>query len=412
MKCNLLHLLALLILLPEAGHAQQALSSIWPPPGAQASSTPAKAAIDKTALADLEMLVQEAKTRYHIPSMVVGLLDGGKVVLEKPYGTDPLYTFAKNGRSNVYILGSVSQVYTGYALLLLVQQGRVKLTSPVSQYLPSMPAAWRSITVEQLLAHATGIPEFPKEAGSFTAAVEAVSSTPLRFAPGRARYLNYSDYDILGQVIEKVSGRPYLKFMQDAVFSRMKLSMTGDAATLLAFRLVAPEDVRTTGVANLTRDSFGVAAGTNSGRRTDSDAKWETLRLMTRGIPEYAIPSKGLVADASDLLKFASAIASGGLPGITLPDYLKTAPGWNVCRSGDEILLKAHGMTGSGFAAVVDVIPGRKSALVILYKLEPGSEVTDLHQENDDILDQVLAFPVSDMKCNLDPTETEEPGNP
>jgi hypothetical protein len=163
-------------------------------------------------------------------------------------------------------------------------------------------------------------------------------------------------------------------------------------------------------VANLTRSSGEVAAGTASGRRTDSDAQRETLRIMTGGLPDYSIPSKGLVGTVGDLLKLASILGSGSLPGIaSTPLYMKVAPGWNVCRAGDELLLKAHGMTSSGFAAVVDIIPGRKSGLVILYKLEPGSDVTDLRQENEDILDQILAFPVADMKCNLDPTETEDP---
>jgi CubicO group peptidase (beta-lactamase class C family) len=357
---------------------------------------------------DLDSAIRELMARHRIPSLTVGLLDNGKVTLQKAYGHDPLYTFGQNNSSNPYLLGAVSQVLTGYGILLLKGEGRLSLSDPVSKFLPNLPEAWRSITIEELLAHRSGLPDFPPDAKSFSAAVEATAGKPVRFAPGGGRFSAYSDYDILGQVIERLTGRSYFKFMEAEVFKRLKLSLTGDP-TLLLFRYAPPEDVRTTGEANLTRNMGQVASNTLSGRRTDSDARVDMIRLMTRGIPEYSIPSKGLVGNAGDMLKIAAAIGSGSLPGI--PDgrgYLQLAPGWLACHAGNEVLLTAHGMAGGGFLAVVDVIPTQKTGLVLLGKLEPGSEIFDLREENEEILDKVLAFPVSEMTCAGQPTSDED----
>ena len=356
---------------------------------------------------DLDLTIQDLITRYHIPSLTVGLLDNGKIALVKAYGHDPLYTYGQNNSSNPYLLGAVSQVFTGYAILVLQARGRLSLNDPLSKYLPGAPQAWRSVTIEQLLTHQSGLPEFPTDAKSFSGALLEAAAKPMRFPPGKARFNSYSDFDILGNIIEVVTGQSFFKFLDSSVSKNLKLSVTGDPL-LLTFRYAQPEDLRTTGVPNLTRDTTGVAAGTLSGRRSDSDARLDTVRLMTRGIPDYSIPSKGIVSNSRDLLRLASVISSGSLPGI--PDdrgYMKLAPGWLECRSGDEVLLTAHGISGGGFLAIFDVIPAEKTGLVLLAKLEPGSEIFDLSAENQEILDKVLAFPVADMTCSGQPASDD-----
>jgi CubicO group peptidase (beta-lactamase class C family) len=359
---------------------------------------------EKTIQEEVERIIQGAMSSHRIPSFVVGVLFDGAVLMEKAYGTDPIYTFGGNNVSNPYALATVSELFTGYGTLILAEQGRLSLDDPVSKYIPDVPKSWRSITILQFLTHQSGIPELPRDAKSFAAALESAEKTPLRFAPGTNRLANSFDFDVLGQIIEKAAHRHFLDFVTNSVFKPLKMNTSGDL-TRISFRYSPPQDVRVTGTPNLTRSTGQVAASTGSGRRSDAELKPEILKYVSRGIPEHSLPSRGLVANADDLLKFSSAVNSGSLPGVPAsPAYLTVAPGWTVCRLGEETMMMANGMTVSGFGSVVTVFPREKAALVLLWKLDGNSEVSSLAGERQEILEKVMGMPGGNWDCSVKPS--------
>ncbi|HMD32167.1 MAG TPA: serine hydrolase domain-containing protein [Candidatus Acidoferrales bacterium] len=358
---------------------------------------------------DVDGIVKEAVTSHKIPSLVVQVTQNGKNVFQKAYGRDPFYPFAENTTSSTYALGPMSQVLTGAGILYLEEQGKLGLEDPVSKYLPGVPETWQAITLKQFLTHRSGIPALPKDARTFAAALEAVGKLPLRFRPGSQQGENSADYDVLGQVIEKVTGQPYLTFMDKIVFKQMKFAVTGDLSKLM-FRFVKPQDFtfETTHSTQGDMTANGTANATSLTRGNDPTVKGNMLDLLYRGIPDYSIPSKGLASNLQDIARISSAtFDSGGFQPFSDPNYLILAPGWKSCSTGKDTMLTASGMVSAGFGINVTVLPNRKVALVLLWKMEKGSDVTMLHDESQEILETALSIPVSTWVCTGE--DEEEP---
>jgi D-alanyl-D-alanine carboxypeptidase len=131
----------------------------------------------------------------------------------------------------IYKIGSVSKQFIATAIMLLVQDGRLKVDDPVSRYLEGTPPAWQPITIRHLLTHTGGIvresPAFdPNKDKSDTELVRAAYAEPLRFPPGsKWEYCNVG-YFALAEIITKVSGQPWPRFMQERVFKPAGMTAT------------------------------------------------------------------------------------------------------------------------------------------------------------------------------------------
>lgn len=116
------------------------------------------------------------------------------------------------------------------AMLQLTESGKIDLDAPVGRYLPE----WRGgdkdrVTVRQLLSHSSGLPAWRplyKEAETPSDALALIYATPLDTVPG-ARMV-YSDLGVilLGQVVERVSGEPFAKYVTSHVFGPLGMQET------------------------------------------------------------------------------------------------------------------------------------------------------------------------------------------
>ena len=136
-------------------------------------------------------------------------------------------------------LASVSKAFNGAAVLAAVSQGRLGLDDTVASRLPGLPAAWGRVTVAQLLAHTSGIPDFSKSP-EFQNAVRAspqsppppssllssVAAQPLSFDPGSRYEYSNSDNVVAALIVEAVDGRPYASVLGARVFQPLGLPAT------------------------------------------------------------------------------------------------------------------------------------------------------------------------------------------
>ncbi|MGH9714303.1 MAG: glycoside hydrolase family 3 N-terminal domain-containing protein [Candidatus Acidiferrales bacterium] len=139
--------------------------------------------------------------------------------------------------NTIYDLASLTKpVVTTTATMILVQQKRLDLDAPVTQYLPEFAAAaksdpdlgWRArITVHMLLLHDSGLPahrEFYKEAKGHDAILARVMAEPLLHEPGKQ--VEYSDvgFILLGEIIERVSGKTLDRYARQNIFAPLGLN--------------------------------------------------------------------------------------------------------------------------------------------------------------------------------------------
>jgi len=237
----------------------------------------------------------------------------------------------------LYDLASLTKVVaTTTAIMVLYDQGRIQLDAPAARYLPRWAIGRHAdVTVRDLLTHRSGLPpgrDLRRAARSPAGARRAVLATPLDFPPG-THYV-YSDLgaDILGFIVEAVSGEPLDRFVDTHVFRRLGMRST-------RFRPPPSWDAR------LARTEAPL------GRVHDGNA------AALGGVAGHA----GLFATVADLSIFARMMLGGGaIHGVrivgdsTVALFTRRAAGhralgWDTCGGascGQQMGETAYGHTG------------------------------------------------------------------
>jgi D-alanyl-D-alanine carboxypeptidase len=160
---------------------------------------------------------------FALPGVSLVILEDGKIIKTGAYGVADVARGTPVAPETVFKIGSVSKQFIATGIMLLAQDGRLKVDDPISKYLDGTPPAWQPITIRHLLTHTGGIvresPAFdPMKAQSDAALIKAAYPEPLRFAPGtKWEYCNVG-YFALAEIITRVSGRPWQQFMSERVF--------------------------------------------------------------------------------------------------------------------------------------------------------------------------------------------------
>jgi CubicO group peptidase (beta-lactamase class C family) len=167
----------------------------------------------------------------------VGAVGFADIAARKPMRPDSMFWIA-----------SMTKPITAAGVMILVDEGKIKLDDPVEKYLPEfhgqMVAAAKGdaqakpqppvhpITVRECLSHTSGLPFMPPKAGnkvdliSLKETVLAAASGPLNFQPGSKYDYSNAGIDTAGRIIEVVSGMPYDQFMQKRLFDPLGMKDT------------------------------------------------------------------------------------------------------------------------------------------------------------------------------------------
>jgi len=161
----------------------------------------------------------------------------GKVYFQKAYGKASLELNVPNNINTKYSIASLTKSFTALAIMQLVEKEKLKLTDPFSLYVSNCPDAWKTITIQQLLTHTSGIMNFSRlpdwdeyhKKQSYTSKelVNLVREMPLKFSPGEKYNYSNTGYVLLGLVIEKVSGLSYADFLRQNILEIIGAKNTG-----------------------------------------------------------------------------------------------------------------------------------------------------------------------------------------
>lgn len=193
-----------------------------------------------TASDDIDAFVQEQMERLDIPGAALAIVRGDEIVHLEGYGV------ASDAGEPVtpqmpFLLASLSKSMTAVAVMQLVEAGQVELDAPIQEYLPwFMPET--PITVRQLLNQTSGLDEGrgyernldPDGEDALETSIRRLAATELNHPPGAAFEYSNSNYDVLGLLIETVSGQSYGTYMKEHVFE--PLAMTNTFSSLEAAR--------------------------------------------------------------------------------------------------------------------------------------------------------------------------------
>jgi CubicO group peptidase (beta-lactamase class C family) len=118
-------------------------------------------------------------------------------------------------------VGSLTKPFTAAAVVLLSQQGRLRLDDPITRYLPEGSAVWSKVTIRHLLTHTSGIPQdttLDSRRDYSESELVRSAAQPLQFEPGELESYSSTGYALLGVVIHRVTGVFWGDFVRDHIF--------------------------------------------------------------------------------------------------------------------------------------------------------------------------------------------------
>jgi CubicO group peptidase (beta-lactamase class C family) len=207
-----------------------ALAAQMPAPLA-AQPAPAQPAmiaeLSNASIASIDQSLSEAGANGFGGAIVIE--QGGKTLLAKGYG------FADRERripfmpETVAQIGSITKSQTAAALVTLIAEGKVKLSDPVSKFVPEAPEPGRSRTIAQLASHRSGLldsctDDFAEQSEAML--ISTCLAKPLAHNAGEENYSNMG-YSVLALIIERVTGKPWEEALRERVWKPLGMERIG-----------------------------------------------------------------------------------------------------------------------------------------------------------------------------------------
>jgi uncharacterized protein YbbC (DUF1343 family)/CubicO group peptidase (beta-lactamase class C family) len=272
---------------------------------------PATVDVSAQKLAAIDGEVNGEIAKHHLPGAVVLVARSGGVVWRKAYGSRVLQPAPEAMTANtIFDLASLTKIVaTATSIMILVERGKVRLSDPLSNYIPEIKGEGRErVTLELLLTHRAGYaPDFDlKDRWSgYDEAIKRLIQEPLRNPPG-AKFV-YSDinYIALGEVVHRVSGLTLDEFARQNIFLPLGMRDTGFRPNANLRRRIAPTEQR--------RGQLSYLGDKPQGSEKDAD-KWlrgevhDPTSYRMGGVAGHA----GLFSTADDLAIYCQMILNGG----------------------------------------------------------------------------------------------------
>ncbi len=280
-------------------------------PAQLATSKPEQVSVSSQRLAQMDAVIDEGIRTKRLPGAVVLAARKGRVVWQKAYGSRAIApTQEAMSVDTIFDLASLTKVVaTATSIMILVERGKVRLSDPVSQYIPELKGEGRErVTIELLLTHRAGYaPDFDlrERWTSYDESIKRLIKEPLRNSPG-TRFV-YSDigFIALGEVVKRASGKPLDQFARENIFLPLGMIDTGfNPQTNLRSR-IAPTEKRS-GQMSYLGDS-GTDAGAD-GEVWLRGAVHDPTAYRMNGVAGHA----GLFSTARDLSIYCQMILNGG----------------------------------------------------------------------------------------------------
>ena len=305
------------------------------------------AEIPSRALAVIERYVRAEMALNEIPGLTLAIVAGDHTEL-RAYGVKDLASGEPMRVDTPVELASVSKPLTAMAVARLARAGRLDPDRPLSDYLAELRGApLGRVLVRDLVRHRSGLRRRhdrlapccgrPGDRDLNLAVRRLRSATPARWVAGRFSYAN-SNYLLLAALIERVSGQPFARFMEQEIFRTLGMDRT----------TLSEGQARAWGLAASHERSWGRIR-----RRPAGEAGWLGASLVKSTAP--------------DMAAFARAALEGRVDGIEQPEGLVPPydAGWFIRREDGLLVLEHSGDTWGANSAIL-LIPARQLGVAVL----------------------------------------------
>ena len=299
----------------------------------------------------------KAQMREHrIPGLALRVLRNGKPIKTGAYGLANIELNVPVTAKSVFEIGSDTKQFTAACILLLQQEGKLSVDDPVTKYLKDAPADWSNIRIRHLLSHTSGLKSYTVLDGfemtrhlTQKQFIDLIAKQPREFAPGEAfKYCN-TGFNLLGFIIENVSGQNYWQFLRQSIFQPLGMNSTTSRAPsiIVTNRVDGYEHSSRGGLINRDYDLTDVFAAGAIVSTVEDLSRWNN-----------ALDTDKLLSSESKRQMWTSAkLNNGKETGYGFGWYVSTVDGHKNL---------GHGGSTSGFSATIQRFPNDHLVVIIL----------------------------------------------
>lgn len=313
--------------------------------------------------ATIDKVVEAEMARQKAPGVAVAVVRQGTPLVAKGYGLANVEHNVPVTRETIFQSGSVGKQFTSAATMLLVEEGKLAVSDPVTKFFPDAPEHWKKILVRHLLTHTSGLPDYT--AGMVDYRKDYTEEELLKFAyglklefePGSRWNYSNTGYIVLGFLLRKASGQFYGDILKDRVFAKIGMKTA---------RVISEEDI----VPHR-------AAGYRLVRNELKNQNWVSPRLNTTADGSLYLSLNDMLAwDAA--LRAQQVLKPESWNQVFAPVTLnsgKTYPygfGWQVDTFAGR-RAQRHGGSWQGFQTHIARFPDEDLTIIVLANLAQSS---------------------------------------
>jgi len=273
----------------------------------------------------------------------------GSVIFQKGFGWIDSQKTKPASEKTIFNIASITKSFTAEAIFILKEKNLLSMDDSLQKFFRDIPADKRSITIDQLMTHSSGLGQNYLSDGikDRDSAVRSILQDSLRFKPGTGFAYSNENYEILGAVVEIISHQTYEEFVRENILMKAGMNYTwfwGEAASI---------------------DKNLIAGKNRILDRSSTIRNWGY------------IGSGGIYTNCGDLYNWFEALKNGDIitrnnleimwtPQLNLGDNLKISFGWFISETsrGKEIWIR--GTEDWGHNAVLRWFPEKKTVVIVL----------------------------------------------
>jgi len=259
---------------------------------------PAESGLDEASLKQIDTRMQEFVAAKQIAGAVTLVARRGRVVHLGAVGKADVAGGRDMAVDTVFAIASMTKPITAASVMILQDEGKLKLDDPISKYIPAFKdtkvtggkAPGREITIRDCLMHTNGLVSDQRNVGTLANTAELLAKSELAFEPG-SKWQYGPGLSVAGRVVEIVSGKPFDQFSAERIFAPLEMNQT-------SFHPTEEQLQRLALLYQPTADKKDIERGNH----------W-LYEVSAETSPN---PSGGLYSTASDLVRFYQMVLNGG----------------------------------------------------------------------------------------------------
>jgi CubicO group peptidase (beta-lactamase class C family) len=315
----------------------------------------------------LEMKIDKLFMEYdqpNTPGAAVLIAKAGEVLYKKGFGYANLEENIPVTPTTYFRLASVSKQFTAACVLKLIESGKLKLTTTLTELFKDFPSYGSEIKIEHLLNHTSGLIDYedliPDTTTIQVKDIDVLNmmktQTKTYFEPGTEYKYSNSAYALLALIVENLSGKRFASFLHDNIFEPLEMNGT-----------VAFED----GISTVPNRAFGYSKKDDGFMRTD------------QSITSAVLGDGGIYSSIEDLMKWEASLFTEKVLKAEMIEKATTRKpfkngkmndygyGWLLKKHGDKEVVYHTGDT-RGFRTILYRIPSERILIIVLINRNEG----------------------------------------